>query len=65
MTPTPAPCSPTDALALRIGARTLVADLSLQMLPGELWCVLGPNGSGKTTLLHTLAGPARGASRAR
>jgi iron complex transport system ATP-binding protein len=43
-------------LDLRAGARTLVSQLTLQVQPGELWCVLGPNGSGKTTLLHTLAG---------
>jgi iron complex transport system ATP-binding protein len=43
-------------LGLRIGSRTLLKQLSLQVRAGELWCVLGPNGSGKTTLLHTLAG---------
>jgi iron complex transport system ATP-binding protein len=43
-------------LALRVGARTLLRPLTLQVRTGELWCVLGPNGSGKTTLLHTLAG---------
>jgi iron complex transport system ATP-binding protein len=46
----------TDALTLRVGPRTLVGELALQIRAGELWCVLGPNGSGKTTLLHTLAG---------
>jgi iron complex transport system ATP-binding protein len=43
-------------LTLRVGDRTLLAPLTLQVHAGELWCVLGPNGSGKTTLLHTLAG---------
>ena len=45
-----------DRLALRAGTRTLIADLTFGVAPGEFWCVLGPNGSGKTTLLHTLAG---------
>jgi len=43
-------------LDLRVGARTLLSALTLQVRAGELWCLLGPNGSGKTTLLHTLAG---------
>ena len=43
-------------VTLRADARTLMSQLTLQVQPGELWCVLGPNGSGKTTLLHTLAG---------
>ncbi len=45
-----------DSLALRVGPRTLLRDLTLRIAAGELWCVLGANGSGKTTLLHTLAG---------
>ena len=46
----------TESLALRIGSRTLCQNLSLQILPGECWGILGQNGAGKTTLLHTLAG---------
>ena len=42
-------------LTVRYGARTAIADLSLEIPPG---CVglLGPNGAGKTTLLKTLLG---------
>lgn len=43
-------------LAIRAGRRTLLERLSLQVLPGELWAVLGANGAGKTLLLNTLAG---------
>jgi iron complex transport system ATP-binding protein len=46
----------TRQLSLRIGARQLVRDLDLEILPGQCWCILGRNGSGKTTLLHSLAG---------
>ncbi|MEO7744231.1 MAG: ABC transporter ATP-binding protein [Usitatibacter sp.] len=43
-------------LAIHVGGRTLVQQLSLQVRPGELWAVLGANGAGKTLLLDTLAG---------
>lgn len=51
-------------LAVRVGNRELVRDLSLQFGPGEFVAVLGRNGCGKTLTLHTLAGlraPATGA----
>jgi iron complex transport system ATP-binding protein len=38
------------------GARTLLDDVTLDALPGELIAIVGPNGAGKTTLLRALAG---------
>ena len=45
-----------QALTLGFPGRVLCRDLSLAVLPGECWAVLGNNGSGKTTLMHALAG---------
>ena len=45
-----------EALGVRVGARTLVENLSLSLRAGELLAILGRNGSGKSLTLHTLAG---------
>ncbi|MBM4221792.1 MAG: ABC transporter ATP-binding protein [Gammaproteobacteria bacterium] len=45
-----------ENLGIRVTGRTLVRDLSLELRPGEVVCMLGPNGVGKTLTLHTLAG---------
>lgn len=54
-----------EALTVRRGARTALADVSFAARPGEFLVALGPNGAGKSTLLRALAGlqPHAGAIR--
>lgn len=39
-----------------VGQRTLLADLSLTVQPGEVVALIGPNGAGKSTFLKLLSG---------
>jgi zinc transport system ATP-binding protein len=48
------------------GAAPVLEDVSFQVAPHELICIVGPNGGGKTTLVRLLLGllrPARGSIR--
>jgi len=45
-----------SALELRAGSRTLLADASLRVQPGDRIGLVGRNGAGKTTTLRVLAG---------
>jgi putative spermidine/putrescine transport system ATP-binding protein len=39
-----------------LGGRTIVDDMQLEVLAGELTCLLGPSGCGKTTTLRMIGG---------
>jgi iron complex transport system ATP-binding protein len=43
-------------VAVRIGAKTLLEDVSLSIASGESVALVGPNGAGKSTLLRILSG---------
>ena len=50
------PILATRNLGLDIGGATIVADVSLEVAPGELLGIIGPNGAGKTSLFNLLSG---------
>ncbi len=45
-----------ENLQIRRGRQIVLADVTLDLLPGEILGVLGPNGAGKSTLLGGLCG---------
>ncbi|MGO4802082.1 heme ABC transporter ATP-binding protein [Pseudomonas sp. W22_MBD1_FP4] len=45
-----------ENLHISRGRKTVLADVTLDLLPGEVLGVLGPNGAGKSTLLGALCG---------
>src|SRR5262249_23662904 len=48
-----------SGVAVAVGRRVLIEDVSLAAWPGELVGLMGPSGAGKTTLLNALNGYAR------
>ena len=43
-------------VALGYDSRVVLRDISLEIYPAQIWCVLGRNGQGKTTLLRGILG---------
>ena len=43
-------------LIVKIGEKTIINDLNLNVKPGEIHAIMGPNGSGKSTLSSVIAG---------
>ncbi len=48
-----------DKISRAFGGRRVVSDVSLQVDPGQVTCLLGPSGCGKSTTLRIIAGVER------
>jgi ABC-type polar amino acid transport system ATPase subunit len=51
-----APILALEGVVKRFGARTILDDVSLSVVPGEIVCLIGPSGTGKSTLLRCVNG---------
>jgi len=51
-----APVARLQDVTKRIGGRTIIDRVSLEVYPGEVFGFLGPNGSGKTTTIRMMVG---------
>lgn len=54
--PTTAALLSTRGLTKTFGANTVLQDISLDIMPGEVHAVIGENGAGKSTLMKLIAG---------
>ena len=54
--PGPVPRLEIRNLTRSFGGRCVVDDVSLQIMPGQVTCLLGPSGCGKSTTLRIIAG---------
>lgn len=56
ITPTSDPAVAVSGFRMSFGNRTVIEDLSFEVVPGETFGFLGSNGSGKTTTIRALLG---------
>ncbi|SER54159.1 iron(III) transport system ATP-binding protein [Tranquillimonas rosea] len=54
--PDPVPRLKLEHITRSFAGRTVVDDVSLEVMPGEVTCLLGPSGCGKSTTLRIVAG---------
>ena len=50
------PLIETSGLTKKFGSVQALTDLSIRVMPGEIYGLLGPNGAGKTTTIRTVLG---------
>jgi iron complex transport system ATP-binding protein len=50
------PIIESASLSVRVGAKPLIADIALSIMPGQTVALVGPNGAGKSTLLRAFSG---------
>ena len=51
-----APVLKAESLRVGYGGKPVLLDVSIELRPNEVLCVIGHNGAGKSTLLRTLFG---------
>ena len=54
--PSPAPSLTAEGVGKRFGSFQALADVDLELRPGEIHCLLGENGAGKSTLCNLIFG---------
>jgi phospholipid/cholesterol/gamma-HCH transport system ATP-binding protein len=52
----PEPILEFDHVSIELGGETILNDVNLRIMPGEVVVLIGPSGAGKTVLLKTMAG---------
>jgi branched-chain amino acid transport system ATP-binding protein len=62
--PAAGPAIRVDALHKSYAGRDVLAGVSFEVAPGELFALLGPNGAGKTTVLRALSGMVKTSGKA-